>query len=93
MDELKKVPVIEEYPDELKFTDEYGASMIVEHIDVKGEQWVRVLLDNDKQEVRDYLEEHDEGVHLPLDLFKVFCNKTYKRGVKNGINKSRKANY
>lgn len=83
---MKQIPVIEEYKDELKLTDEYGASMIVEFIEVNGEQWVRILLDNDKQEVRDFLEEHDEGVHMSLDLFRIFCSKAYQRGQKNEVN-------
>lgn len=87
---MKRIPVIEELKDEIKFTDEYGATIIVEMFEIKGEQWVRILVDNDKQEVKDFLEKHDEGVHIPLSFFKYFCMKTYEKGVENGIDKRRK---
>ena len=84
---MKIIPVIEEHEKELKFTDEYGASMIVEFIEGEGERWVRVMLDNAKQEVRDFLEDYDEGVHMPLEVFNYFCIKTYEKGVENEINR------
>jgi len=72
---VDKMPSVELTKDGYKITDQWGASLIINHYRHKdtNERRVHILFDNKKEGVREWLEENDEGIDIPQELFEVFC--------------------
>lgn len=69
---------VESFDDEYILTDEYGAKLMVVPFDYNGEKWVHVYIDSPNGEVREFLEEFDDGLNVPLWMLDLFTQYVVK---------------